>query len=78
MFDAKEFVENSLKETLGRLTIPLLNFRPRGLWKAGRNYTFYDLCIVKGATYLCNKAHKSGKSLEKDNAHWSLLFSTKI
>ena len=68
--------ENTLREVLGRLALPQLRLNPRGIWAAGEDYAFYDLCIVAGKTYLCTEAHQSSALFETDGAHWALIFST--
>lgn len=68
--------ESASDEVLGRVTLPSLRFRPRGLWVAQRDYLFYDLCLFDGKMYCCKTAHKSAESFGDDLAKWDLIFAT--
>lgn len=67
--------ESASEEVLGRITLPSLRFRPRGLWVSQRDYLFYDLCLFEGKTYCCKTPHKSGASFGDDLAKWDLIFA---
>ncbi|HBN22889.1 MAG TPA: hypothetical protein DD412_06610, partial [Holosporales bacterium] len=72
---AELLFESASEEVLGRVTLPSLRFRPRGLWVAQRDYLFYDLCLFGGKTYCCKTAHKSGDALGDDLSKWDLIFA---
>ncbi len=66
--------ESTTGEILGRVTVPLMHFRPRGPWASRENYLFYDLCLFEEKTYLCKTPHKSGDDFESGRAYWDIIF----
>lgn len=67
--------ESEAGESMGRLTLPSLYFRPRGLWGSQNDYLFYDLCLFEGKTYCCKRAHKSGDSFAETAGKWEVIFA---
>jgi len=63
-------------ELLGRVTLPSLILRPRGLWVAQRDYLFYDICLFGGKTYCCKTPHKSADSFETNLDKWDVIFAS--
>lgn len=74
---AEILFESASEETLGKVTLPSLRFRPRGFWALQKDYLFYDICFFEGKIYCCKTAHKSSESFEDDSSKWDIIFAAK-
>ena len=58
---------------LGKVTLPLPRFVPRGAWQPQQHYAGYDLASHGPRVYVCMSAHQSATQFQETEASWALL-----